>query len=168
MASVLQGEQPGNKVRRWPPSRCTASGCVQVPANTMGLAVGVALNSVMNARLLREAASNGSSSSRPPGHVYCRRSRATDTMRRHSCKDDHARGVQFRLMLCGLVPVDGRHFLGGCGSLFRLVGPVGSELDHLLGAAAWDGADELAGEQDLEDGGVQSDGDDLAGEVAAG
>jgi hypothetical protein len=36
MASVLQGEQPGNKVRRWPPSRCTASGWVQVPANTMG------------------------------------------------------------------------------------------------------------------------------------
>jgi hypothetical protein len=36
MASVLQGEQPGNKVRRWPPSRCTASGCVQVPANTLG------------------------------------------------------------------------------------------------------------------------------------
>jgi hypothetical protein len=41
-------------------------------------------------------------------------------------------------------------------------------LDHLLGAGAWDGADELAGEEDLEDGGVQSDNDDLAGEVAAG
>ena len=30
MASVLQGEQPGNKVRRWPPS-----GAVQVPPATM-------------------------------------------------------------------------------------------------------------------------------------
>jgi hypothetical protein len=79
-----------------------------------------------------------------------------------------APAVQVRLMFSGLVPVDGRHFLGGCGSLFRLVGPVGSELDHLLGAGPWDGADELAGEEDLEDGGVEPDGDDLAGEVAAG
>jgi hypothetical protein len=57
--------------------------------------------------------------------------------------------------------------LCGCGSS-RLVGSVGAELDHLLGAAAWDGADELAGEEHLEHGGVQPDGDDLAGEVPAG
>ena len=44
--------------------------------------------------------------------------------------------------------------LGGYGSLFRLVGPVGSELDYLFGGAARDGADELAGEKDLEDGGL--------------
>jgi hypothetical protein len=49
-----------------------------------------------------------------------------------------------------------------------LVGSVGSELDHLFGAAARDGADELAGEEHLEHGGVELDGDDLAGEVAAG
>ena len=42
------------------------------------------------------------------------------------------------------------------------------ELDHLLGGAAGHGADELAGEEDLEDGGVQPDGDDLAGEMPAG
>jgi hypothetical protein len=48
------------------------------------------------------------------------------------------------------------------------VGPVGAELDHLLGAAARDGADELAGEEHLEHGGVEPDGDDLAGEVPAG
>jgi hypothetical protein len=50
----------------------------------------------------------------------------------------------------------------------RLVGSVGSELDHLLGAATRYGADELAGEEDLEHGGVEPDGDDLAGEVPAG
>ena len=48
------------------------------------------------------------------------------------------------------------------------MGSVGSELDDLLGAGAWDGADQLAGEEDLEHGGVQPDGDDLAGEVPAG
>jgi hypothetical protein len=31
-----------------------------------------------------------------------------------------------------------------------------------------DGADELAGEEDLEHGGVEPDGDDLAGQVPAG
>jgi hypothetical protein len=41
-------------------------------------------------------------------------------------------------------------------------------LDDLLGAAAGDGADELAGEEHLEHGWVGPDGDDLAGEVAAG
>jgi hypothetical protein len=46
--------------------------------------------------------------------------------------------------------------------------PVGAELDHLLGAAARDGADELAGEEHLQHGGVEPDGDDLAGEVLAG
>jgi len=45
---------------------------------------------------------------------------------------------------------------------------VGSELDQLLGAGAGHGADELAGEEDLEHGRVQLDGDDLAGEVSAG
>ena len=45
---------------------------------------------------------------------------------------------------------------------------VGAELDHLLGAAAWHGADELAGEEDLKHGGVKPDGDDLAGEVPTG
>jgi hypothetical protein len=44
---------------------------------------------------------------------------------------------------------------------------VGSELDRLLGAAARDGADELAGEEDLEQAGVEPNGDDLAGEVSA-
>ena len=58
--------------------------------------------------------------------------------------------------------------LAGRGSLSRPVGPVGSELDHLLGAGAWHGADELAGEEHLEHGGVEPDGDDLAGEVSAG
>ena len=58
--------------------------------------------------------------------------------------------------------------LGGWGSSFRLAGLVGSELDHLLGAGAWHRADELAGGEDLEDGGVQPHGDDLAGEVPAG
>ena len=58
--------------------------------------------------------------------------------------------------------------LGGCGRSFRPVGPVGSELDHLLGATPRDGADELAGEEDLEHGRVQPDGDHLAGEVPAG
>ena len=58
--------------------------------------------------------------------------------------------------------------LGGCRASSRLVGSVGAELDHLLGAVAWHGADELAGEEDLEHGGVQPDGDDLAGEVPAG
>jgi hypothetical protein len=43
--------------------------------------------------------------------------------------------------------------LGGCGSWFGLVGSVGAELDHLVGAAARHGADELAGEEDLEHGG---------------
>jgi hypothetical protein len=57
--------------------------------------------------------------------------------------------------------------LVGLGS-FGLVGSVGSELDDLLGAGARHGADELAGGEDLEDGGVQLDGDDLAGEVSAG
>jgi hypothetical protein len=52
--------------------------------------------------------------------------------------------------------------------LFGPVGSVGAELDHLLGAAAGHGADELAGEVHLEHGGVESDGDDLAGEVPAG
>ena len=51
---------------------------------------------------------------------------------------------------------------------FRPVGPVGSELDHLLGAPARHGADELAGVKDLQHGRVEPDGDDLAGEVAAG
>jgi hypothetical protein len=48
------------------------------------------------------------------------------------------------------------------------VGLVGAELDHLLGAAPRDRADQLAREEDLEHGGVQPHGDDLAGEVAAG
>jgi hypothetical protein len=42
------------------------------------------------------------------------------------------------------------------------------ELDHLLGAATRHGADELAGEEHLQHGRVQSDGGDLAGEVPAG
>ena len=58
--------------------------------------------------------------------------------------------------------------LVGCGLLFGSVGSVGAELDHLLGAAAWHGADELAGEEDLKHGGVKPDGDDLAGEVPTG
>jgi hypothetical protein len=41
-------------------------------------------------------------------------------------------------------------------------------LDHLLGAGAGYGADQLVGEQDLQHGGVEPDGDDLAGEVPAG
>jgi hypothetical protein len=41
-------------------------------------------------------------------------------------------------------------------------------LDHLLGVGAGYGADELAGEEHLEHGGMQLDGDDLAGEVPAG
>jgi hypothetical protein len=49
-----------------------------------------------------------------------------------------------------------------------LFGPVGAELDHLLGAATRHGANQLAGEEDLEDGGVEPDGDDLAGEVSTG
>jgi hypothetical protein len=57
--------------------------------------------------------------------------------------------------------------LVGFGSS-RLVGSVGSELDHLLGAGAWHGADQLAGEEHLQDAGMQPDGDDLAGEVPAG
>ena len=48
------------------------------------------------------------------------------------------------------------------------MGSVGAELDDLLGAGVWQGADELAGEEDLEHGRVQLDGDDLAGEVSAG
>jgi hypothetical protein len=52
--------------------------------------------------------------------------------------------------------------------LFGLVGLVGSELDHLFGAAPRDGADELAGVEDLQQAGVEPDGDDLAGEVSAG
>ena len=48
------------------------------------------------------------------------------------------------------------------------MGSVGAELDDLLGAGVWQGADELAGEEDLEHAGVEPDGDDLAGEVAAG
>jgi hypothetical protein len=51
--------------------------------------------------------------------------------------------------------------------LFRPVGLVGSELDHLLGAAPRDRSDELAGEEHLQDGRVQVHGDDLAGEVPA-
>jgi hypothetical protein len=51
--------------------------------------------------------------------------------------------------------------------LFGPVGSVGAELDHLLGAASGDGADELAGEEHLQHGGVEPDGDDLAGEVLA-
>ena len=58
--------------------------------------------------------------------------------------------------------------LGGCGLSFGPVGPVGSELDHLLGAAARDRADQLASEEDLHDAGVEPDSDDLAGEVPAG
>jgi hypothetical protein len=54
------------------------------------------------------------------------------------------------------------------GTLFWLVGSVGSELDDLLGAAAGHGADELAGEVHLDHGGVEPDGDDPAGEVSAG
>ena len=57
--------------------------------------------------------------------------------------------------------------LAGRGS-FGLVGSVSSELDDLLGAGARDGADQSAGEEDLEHGGVEPDGDDLAGEVPAG
>jgi len=52
--------------------------------------------------------------------------------------------------------------------LFGPVGSVGSELDHLPGAGARHRADELAGEEHLEHGGMEPDGDDLAGEVAAG
>jgi hypothetical protein len=51
---------------------------------------------------------------------------------------------------------------------FRLVGSVGLELDHLLGAAPGHRADELTGEEHLQHGRVQSDGDHLAGEVPAG
>jgi hypothetical protein len=58
--------------------------------------------------------------------------------------------------------------LGGGGSSSRLVGSVGAELDHLLGAAARHRAEELAGVKDLQHGGVEAHGDDLAGEVAAG
>ena len=58
--------------------------------------------------------------------------------------------------------------LGGCGSWFGPMGSVGAELDYLLGAAAWHGADELAGEEDLEHGWVEPHGDDLAGQVPAG
>ena len=57
--------------------------------------------------------------------------------------------------------------LVGCGS-FGLVGSVGSELDDLLGAGAGHGADQLAGEEYLQDAGVDPDGDDLAGQVPAG
>jgi hypothetical protein len=57
---------------------------------------------------------------------------------------------------------------GGRGLSSRLVGSVGAELEHLLGAGAWQGADQLAGEEHLEQGWVQPDGDDLAGEVSAG
>ena len=57
--------------------------------------------------------------------------------------------------------------LAGLGS-FGLVGSVGAELDDLLGAAAGDGADQLAGEEHLQDAGMQPDGDDLAGEVPVG
>jgi hypothetical protein len=57
--------------------------------------------------------------------------------------------------------------LAGRGS-FGPVGLVGSELDDLLGAGARHGKDELAGEEHLEQGGVEPDGDDLAGEVPAG
>jgi hypothetical protein len=45
---------------------------------------------------------------------------------------------------------------------------VGAELDHLLGAGAGHGADELSGEEHLQHGRVEPDGDDLAGEVPAG
>jgi hypothetical protein len=58
--------------------------------------------------------------------------------------------------------------LVGGGSSSPPVGSVGSELDHLLGAVARHGVDELAGVVDLEHGRVQPDGDDLAGEVPAG
>jgi hypothetical protein len=58
-------------------------------------------------------------------------------------------------------------FVVGLGS-FWLVGSVGAELDHLLGVGAGDGADELAGEEHLEHGGMQPHGDDLAGQVPAG
>jgi hypothetical protein len=58
--------------------------------------------------------------------------------------------------------------LAGWGSSFGPVGPVGAELDHLLGAPARHGADQLAGVEDLEHGRVEPDGDDLAGEVPAG
>jgi hypothetical protein len=54
-----------------------------------------------------------------------------------------------------------RQTRGGSGS-------VGSELDHLLGGGAGYGADELAGEEDLQHGGVELDGHDLASEVPAG
>jgi hypothetical protein len=57
--------------------------------------------------------------------------------------------------------------LAGLGSSW-LVGSVGSELDHLLGGGAGHGADELAGEEDLQHGGVELDGHDLASEVSAG
>jgi hypothetical protein len=70
-------------------------------------------------------------------------------------------------MLSGLVPGVADISLAGRGS-FGLVGSVGAELDHLLGAGGWQGADELAGEEDLEHGGLEPDGDDLAGEVPAG
>ena len=42
------------------------------------------------------------------------------------------------------------------------------ELDHLLGGAPRHRADQLAGEEHLQHGRVQPDGDDLAGEVPAG
>ena len=45
---------------------------------------------------------------------------------------------------------------------------VGSELDHLLGAGVGHGADELAGNEHLQHGGVQPYGYDLAGQVPAG
>jgi hypothetical protein len=41
-------------------------------------------------------------------------------------------------------------------------------LDDLFGAAPRDRADELAGEQHLQHGRVEPDGDDLAGEVPVG
>jgi hypothetical protein len=76
-------------------------------------------------------------------------------------------GVQFRLMLRVWFRVMVDISLAGHGS-FGPVRSVGSELDHLLGVVAWHGADELASEEHLEQGRVQSDGDDLAGEVSAG
>ena len=72
------------------------------------------------------------------------------------------------MMLSGWFRVMVDISLVGRGLSFGPVGSVGSELDHRLGAAAGHGADELAGEVHLEHGGVQLDGDDLAGEVPAG
>jgi hypothetical protein len=77
-----------------------------------------------------------------------------------------------RLSSSGLVLSGGFRVMVDSSSLAgrsscRSVGPVGSELDHLLGAVPRHGADELAGEEHLEQGRLQAHGDHLAGEVPA-